>query len=96
MDDVQDTSPDGKGVLFYCLRGKHRSAAAVACYILRSMPQLSPEDAMAEIQERSRAARGNKSAARFHEQGAAGDFPPLAPLVRAMATLRVGPRLLEG
>ena len=62
---------------------------------MRNSPQLSPDVLMAKIRQDSGAARGNGWAARFLEQGKFGDFPALAPLVRAMATLRVGPSLLE-
>ena len=79
-------------MLFYCLRGKHRSAAAVAGYIARCKG-LSPELVMQQVAEMSAAQRGQGSAARFHEDGGRSDFPALAPLVRALAALRSGPRL---
>ena len=81
-------------MLFYCLRGKHRSAAAVAGYIPRCKG-LSPDLVMQQVAEMSAAQRGRSSRARFHEEGGRSDFPPLAPLVRALAALRTGPRLPE-
>ena len=33
--DAELAKPDGGGVLFFCLRGKRRSAAAAAGYITR-------------------------------------------------------------
>ena len=80
-------------MLFYCLRGKHRSAAAVAGYIARCKGLSRPDVVMQQVAEMSAAQRGRNSGARFHEDGGRSDFPALAPLVRALAALRSGPRL---
>ena len=80
--DEELAKPDGGGVLFFCLRGKHRSAAAVACYLVRGTG-LSAEVVMQHLVAKS-AERGTRSQARFHTEHR-NDFPPLAPLVRAAA-----------
>ena len=46
------------------------------------------------VSDMSGAQRGRRWAAKFHEtQREDADFPPLAPLVRALAALRTGPGL---
>ena len=95
LADAELAKPDGGGVLFFCMRGRHRSSAAVAGYIVRCTGR-DPDEVMREVAEKSAAQRGEKSKARFHEERShSGNFPPLAPLVRALANLRRGPRLPE-
>ena len=84
------TLAKGAGVFFFCFRGKHRSAAVVAAYIVRNT-SLSATGAMAKIQEATRRQRGMKSMARFHNEWQPGDFPPLMPLVMAAQNWRGAP-----
>jgi hypothetical protein len=79
-------------VLFFCLRGKHRSAAAVACYLVRCRG-LRAETVMEQVAAKS-AERGVGSQALFHTEPHNG-FPPLAPLVRAAAIWAQRPCLPE-
>ena len=90
--DEELAKPDGGGALFFCLRGKHRSAAAVACYLVRGTG-MSAETVMEQVAAKS-AERGAGSQARFHTEPHNG-FPPLAALVRAAAIWARGPRLPE-
>ena len=49
---------------------------------------------MKQVAELSAEQRGNKNGAKFHDTVLFhGGFPPLAPLVRALAALRIGPGL---
>ena len=84
--DEELAKETGIGVLFFCVRGKHRSAATVAAYIARCT-QLDPEVVMRDVSEISLAQRGHGRAARFHTRWREGWYPPLAPLVRATAVL---------
>jgi len=90
--DEELAKPDGGDVLFFCLRGKHRSAAAVACYLVRGTG-MSAETVMEQVAAKT-AKRGEHSQARFHTESHKG-FPPLAPLVAAAAIWACGPRLPE-
>ena len=47
MVDAELAKPDGGGVLFFCLRGKHRSAAAVTGYMVRCT-ELTADEANAK------------------------------------------------
>jgi protein-tyrosine phosphatase len=39
----------GKGVLFWCRRGRHRSAAVLAMFVLRQRPGLTPDEVMQRL-----------------------------------------------
>ena len=93
-----DSDGGGGAVLFCCTTGKHRSAAAAACYLVRST-RVSAATVMRSVASASQEQRGAKSAARFHEEPrphwGKGNFPPLAPLVRAAYTMSHGPVVVE-
>ena len=74
------------GVLFFCVRGKHRSAAAAACYLVRCQ-RLGASVAMEMVSRISAEQRGHRARARFHEMPLHSDgYPALAPLVWAAET----------
>jgi len=92
VDEELATKPDGGDVLFFSRHGKHRSAAAVACYFARCTG-LRAETVMAMVSIKS-GERGKYSQAKFHSEPHNG-FPPLAPLVRAAAIWAQRPCLPE-
>ena len=90
--DEELAKPDGGDVLFFCMHGKRRSAAAVACYLVHGTG-LSADTVMEQVAAKT-AKRGKHSQARFHTEPHNG-FPPLVPLVRAAAIWARGPRVPE-
>ena len=89
MVDEELSQPEG-AVFFFCVRGKHRSAAAVASYMARCTGN-SAEDVMSKVTKMTSEQRGARTAAKFHDQHHA--FPPLAPLVRATVLFSSAPLL---
>ncbi len=68
----------GKDILFYCKRGRHRSAAMLACLILWSTSRLSVWEVLTMIKR----ARGS---VQFFETRSPGGYEPLRPVIEAFA-----------
>ncbi len=75
-----------RSIVFVCAKGRHRSPAVCAMYLLRARFVSSPEDAMQLILDAARAVRPESALPQFKDEGPQW-APGLRPIVQEYAAL---------